>query len=143
MKKETQKFVEAYNQRTDWNSEILKEAQLSPNNCSGDFLRNLLDGYMTQEKITEENYDLENAEVYDSIRGQKELQAFSKESLRTHYFWCTPTISETDYKNEHLAIVTKEINRRRTDLVSQIRTLQDELKELDFYYDNLIKCNKN
>lgn len=143
MKKKVREFVKAYNQRADWNSEILKEAQLLPNNCSGDFLRNLLDGYMTQEKITEEDYDLENAEVYDSIWGKKELQAFSKESLRTHYFWCAPTISETDYKNDHLAIVTTEINRRRTDLVSQIRTSQDELKELDFYYNNLTKCDKN
>lgn len=136
MKKKIREFVEAYNQRMDWNAEILKEVQLSLDDCSGDFLHDLLNGYLSQEKITEENYDLDNAEVYDCIRGQKELQAFSNECLRTHYFWCTLGISETEYKNERIAYITSELKIHKSSLESQIKTLQNELSAVELF------CNK-
>ena len=59
MKSNIKNFVEEYNKRMSWNADIIK--QIGKENISV----KVIDDYLSTELITEENYDLENASLYE------------------------------------------------------------------------------
>ena len=108
MKEKVKDFIEKYNKMMDWDKDIIEHINLNlfPN------IKDFIDEYIHPEKITEENYDIEHAEVYSYESGTLELQAISNESFRRHYFWVKPEedIDEMKYKEGRIKFINEKIN---------------------------------
>ena len=138
MKSNIKKFVEEYNKRMSWNADIIK--QLGKKNIPA----NIIDDYLSTELINEENYDLENAALYeygpdDTWAGTLELQAFSNKTYGTVYFWVKPIQSEDEYKSERIELIKKKMNEKLDELYEKIKGLNSELK----HYNKLKKMIDN
>ena len=138
MKSNIKNFVEEYNKRMSWNADIIK--QIGKENIP----IKVIDDYLSTELITEENYDLENASLYeygpaDAWAGTFELQVFSNESLGTVYFWLKSIQSEDEYKSKKIEIIKKKMNEKIDELSEKIEELTSEFK----HYNKLKKMIDN
>jgi len=138
MKSNIKNFVEEYNKRMSWNADIIK--QLGKKNIPA----KIIDDYLSTELIDEENYDLENASLYEygpgeSMAGTFELQAFSNKSYRTVYFWVKPIQSEDEYKSEKIEIIKEIMNEKINELYEKIKGLTSDYK----HYNKLKKMIDN
>ncbi len=138
MKSKIKNFVEEYNKRMSWNRDIIK--QLGKKNIPD----KIIDDYLSTELIDKENYDLENASLYeygpdDPWAGTLELQAFSNESYRTVYFWVRPIQSEDEYKSEKIELIKKKMNEKIDELYEKIKEFTSEFK----HYNKLKKMIDN
>lgn len=138
MKSNIKNFVEEYNKRMSWNRDIIK--QLGKKNIPD----KIIDDYLSTELIDKENYDLENASLYeygpdDPWTGTLELQAFSNESYRTVYFWIRPIQSEDEYKSEKIELIKKKMNEKIDELYEKIKEFTSEFK----HYNKLKKMIDN
>ena len=138
MKSNIKNFVKEYNKRMSWNADIIK--QLGKKNIPA----KIIDDYLSTELLNEENYDLENAALYeygpdDAWAGTLELQAFSNESYRTHYFWVRPIQSEDEYKSEKIETIKKRMNEKLDELYEKIKEFTSEFK----HYNKLKKMIDN
>lgn len=128
MKSNIKNFVEEYNKRMSWNRDIIK--QFGKKNIPDE----IIDDYLSTELLNEENYDLENAALYeygknDSWAGTLELQVFSNESYRTHYFWVRPIQSEDEYKSEKIKYIKESIIKKIDELTEKLNELMPKLKQ--------------
>lgn len=141
MKQEVENFVKLYNERMSWNRDIRSTLNMDYIN-SHPYMKKIIDDYLCVEEINEDNTDLENAMVYeydpndnyltstDDLSGTLEMQAYSKETYRTRYFWVKPLEDEKSYKENKI----KNINKKLDEDISE---MHDELKELQSVYDEL------
>ena len=128
---EVQDFVEEYNQLIDWNIEFRKEIDTSWLESKADAVK-LLDGFFSTEKITPEGYDLENAKVFKyEDTGRYELQAYSKSTYHTIYFWCTPFMTKEEYINGQIEFIKEEIKKIREESIVTISNLRDKVNVMD------------
>ncbi len=121
-----EQFVEAYNKSIDWNCDLLKTMNLDVIN-SAQYIANELEHYLSTEKITKDNYELENAAIYKYDDGKLEMQVYSYKSYGTIYFWVTPWLNEQQYKNERIEKISRLLRTRKTELE---RTIQYSAKEI-------------
>ncbi len=135
-------FIEKYNKRMDWNRDILgsiDDAYLS----SHPFLKEIVDEYLSTEKITEEAYDIGNAKIYEyddkEDFGLLELQVFSNKTYGTTYFWLKPNETESDYKHSRMEYVSNEVSKKISHITSEISRLESENKE----WKTLLNAIKN
>lgn len=138
MKSNIKNFVEEYNKRMSWNADIIK--QLGKKNIPP----KIIDDYLSTELIDEENYDLENASLYeygpdDACAGTFELQVFSNKSYGTVYFWVKPIQSEDEYKSERIKIIKETMNEKIGELYEKIKGLTSDYK----HYNKLKKMIDN
>lgn len=138
MKSNIKNFVEEYNKRMSWNADIIK--QLGKKNIP----TKIIDDYLSTELIDEENYDLENASLYeygpdDVWAGRRELQVFSNKSYRTVYFWVKPIQSEDEYKSEKIKYIKEVMNEKLDELYEKIKGLTSDYK----HYNKLKKMIDN
>jgi len=141
MKSNIKKFVEEYNKRMSWNADIIK--QLGKKNIPS----NIIDDYLSTELINEEDYDLENASLFeygpnDPWAGTFELHVFSFKSYRTVYFWDKPDKSEDEYKSEKIEIIKKKMNEKIDELYKKIKELIPEFKHYNKLKKMLDKINQ-
>jgi len=128
---EVQDFVEEYNQLIDWNIEFRKEIDTSWLESKADAVK-LLDDFFSTEKITPEGYDLENAKVFKyEDTGRYELQAYSKSTYHTIYFWCTPFMTKEEYINGQIEFIKEEIKKIREESIVTISNLRDKVNVMD------------
>lgn len=138
MKSNIKNFVEEYNKRMSWNADIIK--QLGKKNIPA----KIIDDYLSTELINEENYDLENASLYEyrpgePMAGTFELHAFSNKYYRTVYFWVKPIQSEDEYKSEKIEIIKNIMNEKIDELYEKIKGLTSDYK----HYNKLKKMIDN
>ena len=130
MEKKVRDFVNLYNRNIDLNQSIFNEAER-------DFIFNseyvkIPREYISFEKITEDNCDLEHAEVYEyEDTGILELQAFSYETYGTMYFWANPNLDEEAYKKDKIEYIKKVINKRKVDVLKRLKELEDLNKVIE------------
>ena len=130
MKKKVRDFVNLYNRNIDLNQSIFNEAER-------DFIFNseyvkILREYISFEKITEDNCDLENAKVYEyEDTGNLELQAFSYETYGTMYFWANPNHDEETYKKNKIEYITKVVNECKEDVLKRLKELEEFNKVIE------------
>ena len=96
--------------------------------------QDIIDEYLETDFIDEENYDLENATLYeygegDSWRGTLELQAFSNKRLRGIYFWIKSDDTEETYKGKKIAKIKTEVEKKCNELYEKINSLTSEFKQ--------------
>ena len=133
---EIKKFVEGYNERMDWNREILDtfDKDFVP-----DQTKDFMDDYFSTDKITEEGYDLESAELYTYDDGMLELQAYSNTKYGTVYFWLKPEEDKETYIRKKNAQIVEEINKTLDELSSTITNLTARHNEYLRIKENLEK----
>lgn len=138
MKSNIKNFVEEYNKRMSWNADIIK--QLGKKNIPP----KIIDDYLSTELIDEENYDLEDASLYEygpdePMAGTFELQVFSNKSYGTVYFWVKPIQSEDEYKSEKIKYIKEVMNEKLDELYKKIKGLTSDYK----HYNKLKKMIDN
>ena len=111
-----------------WNKDIINK--LGEKNIPQD----IIDKYLETDFIDEENYDLENATLYeygegDSWCGTLELQAYSNERCRGIYFWVKSSDTEETYKDKKIAKIKTEVEKKCNELYEKINSLTSEFKQ--------------
>ena len=114
-------FIKEYNKLCDLDNELLKG--FTPNYTSG-----FINRFFHTTKITEEEYDLKSAKVYEYDDGLLELQIFTTKTLGTSYFWLRMDRMK-DYKEAMLELALREINVRSDELTSEINMLESKKEE--------------
>ena len=133
MVKKVKNFVEIYNKNISWNKDILNNIDINF------FIKNeetkkIIEEYLPIKTIDSENYDLENAILYDlSYRpGILELQAYSYNTHSTTYFWVYPEETEEQYKSKKINIINEVLD-------NIINKRLGTLKEISSSLENVIK----
>jgi hypothetical protein len=133
MKEEVKKFVDEYNKRMDWNQDILNGfgPDLTKSLENNEFIRHKL----TTDKITEEGFDLENADVYEFERTSdgknvNELQVFNNKTCGTSYFWVATDETEQEYKAKTTESIYNNVTKTISELENKIVELTNERDEL-------------
>jgi hypothetical protein len=131
-----EQFIEAYNKSIDWNCDLLKI--MNPNVInSAQYIANELEQYLSTEKITKDNYDLENAVISKYDDGKLEMGVFSYKSYGTIYFWVTPWLNEQQYKNERVEIISRLLMTRKTELEHTIQYSAKEISTINQIFETL------
>lgn len=131
-----QTFVMEYNKLVDYNFDILKSIGFenieSLKSCK--YIYKIVNDYMCFNKITEEDYDYETAEIYEYPEkdGKQtfELQIHGCEECGTAYFWVTRPKSEEEYRNEKIKTIFKNIDAAAKETFDKMSVLNTELNEL-------------
>ena len=83
---EVKNFVEKYNERIQWNKEILDSLN-KKYLLSHEYTKELVEEYLSSDMIDEENYDLEHVKaVYSYENGTLEMEVFS--NIIYHRVYC-------------------------------------------------------
>ena len=134
-----EEFIEKYNQCIDWNMDLRKALNILMLE-SNPVTKDILDGYLSDEKITSENFEIENAKIFKYEENNRyELQAYSYESYSTVYFWCDPDISKEDYIKERVAFISQESTRRIEEIQKTMGELQCNLNCLNTLFQDINK----
>ena len=118
-----QEFIEAYNRNIDWNNDILMS--INPEIRENQYVKNIIDGYLSTEKINDETCDLySNFEIFECDNNVKELQIYSFITYCTMFYKVNPEIDEKTYKKE-------KVNLLMTNLSGYINSTNDIISELE------------
>lgn len=118
-----QEFIEAYNRNIDWNKDILMS--INPEIRENQYVKNIIDGYLSTEKINDETCDLySNFEIFECDNNVKELQIYSFITYCTIFYKVNPEIDEKTYKKE-------KVNLLMTNLSGYIYSTNDIISELE------------
>ena len=127
-------FIEKYNERMDWNIELRKyfdETFLSENPEDVGYI---VDEWLNTKKITEENTDTTDANIYECDRkdGKKalELQAFDKDDCHWAYWWTGIEETEDEYKKRTLSLLLEDIlkeHNRLNDVINESIAQQNRI----------------
>lgn len=125
-----EEFIAKYNEHIDWNMEIRNNLNI-PTLESNPKTKEILDDYLSGEKITTDNYEVENAKIY-KYEGDNpyELQMYSYITYGTKYFWCKPDITKEDYINERMTVISNETNRYIKEIKETMKNLRGDLNSM-------------
>lgn len=136
MVKKVKNFVEIYNKNISWNKDILNNIDINF------FIKNeetkrIIEEYLPIKTIESENYDLENAILFDLsyMPGILELQAYSYNTHGTTYFWIYPEETEEQYKSKKINIINEVLD-------NIINKRLETLQEISSSLENVIKLKK-
>ena len=128
-----QEFIEAYNRNIDWNKDILMS--INPEIRENQYVKNIIDGYLSTEKINDETCDLySNFEIFDCDNKVKELQIYSFITQCTIFYKVNPEIDEKTYKKEKVNLLMTNLSgyiNSTNDIISELEKKRMMLKELE------------
>ena len=128
-----QEFIEAYNRNIDWNKDILMS--INPEIRENQYVKNIIDGYLSTEKINDETCDLySNFEIFDCDNNVKELQIYSFITYCTMYYKVNPEIDEKTYKKEKVNLLMTNLSgyiNSTNDIISELKKKRMMLYELE------------
>ena len=120
-----QEFIEAYNRNIDWNRDILMS--IKPEIRENQYVKNIIDGYLSTEKINDETCDLNgHFEIFDCDDNRKELQIHSHVLNCTTYYWVNPKIDEKTFKTEKINFIISKISGCKDTIDELILDLQNK-----------------
>ena len=140
-----QEFIEAYNRNIDWNKDILMS--INPEIRENQYVKNIIDGYLSTEKINDETCDLySNFEIFECDNNVKELQIYSFTTYCTMYYKVNPEIDEKTYKKEKINILMANLSGyidSTNDIISELENKRMMLYELENnIYSSIIEKNE-
>jgi hypothetical protein len=132
-------FIEEYNKRTDWNQEIISVLSVTKNEL--DELDYAIGGFIDTDKITEEGYDFDSAEIYEDdldSNGKKlfELQIYSFEHHCTQYFWVRNE-TEAEYRDRIINGMDGVVVGFLKDIDKKLKDLETKRSSLSRFMDKL------
>jgi len=134
MKKEIKEFVESYNQRMEWNKEILERVNtvlydFNSTECT----RDLIDGYLSTKKITEENCELKDAQIYQLENGKLEMQAFRHSTLCSTYFYTRIGETKEEYMKTKMDAINRTIRALQCNMSKKLSKLSQDIETLSMF----------
>lgn len=130
-------FIEKYNQHIDWNMEIRNTLNIQALE-SNPVTKEIINDYLSSEKITADKYEIENAQIYKYEGDNKyELQIYSFESYRTIYFWRNLDITKDEYIKERVSIISREAKTQFEEAQNKMKELQNDLDCLNILSQGL------
>lgn len=144
MENNVKSFVEEYNKRIEWNKDLIKSIFNDFDlETVSDELKDLFDDFLSVDSITEEGYDLENANVYTyEDTGTLELQAFNNTTYRGNYFWVKPIENEDDYKDDRLRIIEKVVTKRLGQIIPELNKLTKAKNDFEKLKEHINEVSK-
>ena len=130
MKITVQEFVENYNKCMDWNIE-LRQRLNTELFSDHDTIAEILDSYLSDRKITPENYEIENAIIYENAPDHYEMHVFSYLTYRDTYFWTTFGMTKEEYIADRLRVIKRELLRELDDTNIKLDTLAIKKEKLE------------
>lgn len=127
-----QDFVENYNKRMDWNIELrqrLNAELFSDHETTAE----ILDSYLSDKKITPENYELSAAVLYECSPNHYEMHAFSYCTCHDAYFWTTFGTTKEEYIADRIRIIKRELSREIADTDHKIDALNLKKDKLEMF----------
>ena len=127
-----EEFIKHYNQNIDWNLEIRNKLDVETIK-SYPVTEDLLDGYLSTKKLTEEDYEWENAQLYKldkrapDDKCMYELQVYDFNVYSTMNFWCNPYITKEEYIKNRIDLISEEVTRSIKIHQRNIQALEREL----------------
>lgn len=126
-------FIEAYNRNIDWNKDILMS--IKPDIRKNKYIKNIIDAYLSTEKINDETCDLNNHfEIFECENNVKELQIYSFITYCTTYYSVNPEIDEKTYKKEKINFLIAKLSGyvdNINDIISDLEKKRIVLRELE------------
>lgn len=137
MKPEVEKFVTQYNRRVDWDMEILSKINLElikDNKCAKD----IVDTFLTDEKIYATDCDLENAQVYklNTDDNKYEMRVYNKSYCGSFFYWIIFDQDKESYIKERLKLINETRDRLCKEKLAKIKELSDDLSCIYNFYTN-------
>ena len=135
MKPEVEKFVAQYNQRVDWDMEILSKINLDlikDNKCA----KEIVDTYLTDEKIDAAECDLENAQVYklNGNDNKYEIQVYNKSYCCSFFYQVVFDQDKESYIKERLKLIDEMRDRLCKEKFAKIKELSEDLSCIHSFY---------
>jgi len=130
MKITVQEFVENYNKCMDWNIELrqhLNTELFSDHDTTAE----ILDNYLSDRKITPENYEIENATIYENAPDHYEMHVFSYLTYHDSYFWTTFGMTKEEYIDDRLCVIKGKLLRELDDTNIKLDTLAIKKEKLE------------
>lgn len=128
-----QEFIEAYNRNIEWNKDILMS--INPEIRENQYVKNIIDGYLSTEKINDETCDLySNFEIFECDNNVKELQIYSFITYCTIFYKVNPEIDEKTYKKEKVKLLMTNLSGyidSTNDIISELEKKRMMLYELE------------
>lgn len=122
MKKTVQEFIENYNKCMEWNTDLRQRLHIelfSDHETTAE----ILDSYLSDKKITPENYELSNAVLYECAPNHYEMHVYSYLTYHDSYFWTTFGMTKEEYIADRLRVIKKELLRELDDTNSKLDIL--------------------
>ena len=144
MENNVKSFVEEYNKRIEWNKDLIKSIfNVFDLETVSDELKDLFDDFLSVDSITEEGYDLEDANVYTyEDTGTLELQAFNNTTYRRNYFWVKPIENEDDYKDDRLRTIEKVVTERLGQIIPELNKLAKAKNDFEKLKEHINKVQR-
>lgn len=139
MEKSIQDFVENYNKCMDWNIELrqrLNTELFSDHEITAE----ILDNYLSEKKITPENYDLQGAVMYMNAPDHYELDAYSYLTYHETYFWTTFGMTKEEYIADRLRVVQRELSREIAYTDRQLADISIKKEKLEQFNNGIVNC---
>ena len=143
MENNVKSFVDEYNKRIEWNKDLIKSIlNVFDLETVSDELKDLFDDFLSVDSITEEGYDLEDANVYTyEDTGTLELQAFNNTTYRRNYFWVKPIGNEDDYKDDRLGTIEKVVTERLGQIIPELNKLTKAKNDFEKLKEHINKVS--
>lgn len=136
MEKSIQDFVDNYNKCMDWNIE-LRQRLNSEMFSDHEITAEILDNYLSDKKITPDDYDLSGAVMYMNSPDHYELHVYSYLTYRETYFWTTFGMTKEEYIADRLRVVQRELSREIADTNNKLDTLTIKKEKLEQFNNNI------
>jgi hypothetical protein len=137
MDKKVEDFIAQYNQRINWNIEIRKSLDIALLNSNAS-TSNILDDYLSDEKITPETYAVNLADVFKSSRNNEwSMQIYNIKNNEYHRFWVTFYESKEDYIKERIRLINESLSKMHAEKQETIKALSQDILCIDNFLQHL------
>lgn len=136
MEKSIQDFVENYNKCMDWNIELRQRLNVEQF-CDHETIAEILHNYLSDKKITPDNYELSDAVMYMNSPDHYELDVYSYLTYHETYFWTTFGMTKEEYIADRLRVVQRELSREIADTNNKLDTLTIKKEKLEQFNSNI------
>ncbi len=139
MEKTIQEFIENYNERIDWNIELrqrLNSELFSDHETTAE----ILEDYLSDRKITPENYEITGAVIYKNSPAHYELHVYSYLTYGEAYFWTTFGMTKEEYIADRINVIKRVLSREIASTDSKIDALtikKEKLEQFNCRINNL------
>lgn len=139
MEKTIQEFIENYNEQIDWNIELRQRLNSEPFS-DYETIAEILENYLSDRKITPENYELSGAVMYKNNPDHYELHVYSYLTYHEAYFWTTFGMSKEEYIADRINVIKGKLSREIASTDSNIDALtvkKEKLAQFNSRINNL------
>jgi len=130
-KEEIEFFIEKYNERIQWNKEIRE-------NFDNDFISKhpkvigfIVDDILGGKKLTEENIDTTEAEIFEHEDNVQELHAFDMDDCHWTCYFARIGETEHEYKKKQISFLLRDVQLEIDLVAKELNDLSEKNRMLN------------